>query len=124
MIGNKDDVQLLFSNLTENAIKYTPNRKSVSVEMGRKGSSARIIVADTGIGIPRESQLSIFDRFYRAPNARSVEGIGTGLGLSLVKRIVDSYRGTIMFSSEENAGTSFTIMLPLKREKPAADRQT
>ena len=112
--AREEDVYLLFSNLIENAIKYTPKRKSVTVELERHNESARIIVSDTGIGIPPESRFRIFDRFYRAPNARNMEALGTGLGLALVKRIVDSYNGTIIFASEEGEGTTFTIMLPLK----------
>lgn len=114
--AREEDIHLLFSNLIENAIKYTPKSKSVVVELSRHANSARFIVSDTGIGIPQESQFRIFDRFYRAPNARSVEALGTGLGLALVKRIVDSYDGTIIFASEPGEGTTFTIMLPLKSQ--------
>jgi signal transduction histidine kinase len=114
MMAREEDLQLLFSNIIENAIKYTPKGKKVSVELARHDNSARLIVADAGIGIPPESRYRLFDRFYRAPNARSMEALGTGLGLSLVKRIVDSYNGTIIFASEVGEGTTFTIMLPLK----------
>jgi signal transduction histidine kinase len=120
-VARYEDIQLLVSNLVENAIKYTPSGKSVSIDLSREGHQGKLMVTDTGIGIPPESQLNIFDRFYRAPNARTVEAVGTGLGLTLVKRLVDSYHGTIMFVSEQNSGTAFTIILPLKRIPTAAD---
>jgi signal transduction histidine kinase len=109
------------SNLVENAIKYTPSGRTVSIDLSREGHQGKLKVTDTGIGIPPESQLNIFDRFYRAPNARTLEAVGTGLGLTLVKRLVDSYHGTIMFTSEKSSGTTFTIMLPLKRVLQSAD---
>ena len=115
VMSRKEDIQLLFSNLIENAIKYTPKGKSVRVNLSRQGNYAKVIVSDTGIGIAEESRLRIFDKFYRAPNAREVEALGTGLGLALVKKLVDSYHGTITFTSEPDTGTAFTIILPLKR---------
>ena len=102
----------VFSNLMDNAIKYTGRGGSVRVEMSRRDKKVIVKVIDTGIGIPREDQLHIFDRFYRVDKARSRETGGTGLGLSIVRQIVLLHGGTVSVSSEEEKGSTFTVELP------------
>lgn len=103
-----DDV---FGNLVNNAVKYTPDGGQAAVTCRRDGPWAVVDVADTGIGIPAESQKNMFSEFYRAGNAKKFAG-GTGLGLNIVKEIVERLGGQISFTSVENEGTTFTVKLP------------
>jgi signal transduction histidine kinase len=111
--GNAISFKEAITNLLLNAIRYTPAGGTISVCAEPHGESAVIEVADTGIGIPPEEQPRIFEEFYRASNARQAEPDGDGLGLSLVKRIVELHHGTIRFASEPGVGTTFHIVLPL-----------
>ena len=111
--GNAVSFKEAVTNLLLNAIKYTPAGGTISVTTAARGASLVIEVADTGIGIPPEEQSRIFEEFYRASNARQMEPDGDGLGLSLVKRIVELHHGTIEFSSALGRGTTFRIALPL-----------
>ena len=110
--ANEDDLDRLLSNLLENAVKYTPRNGKVSLQLSMNGKGIHIIVSDTGIGISPESMERIFDEFYRAKNAKEVGQEGTGLGLSLVKRIVDRYHGEIHVESKLQEGSTFTVTLP------------
>ncbi len=112
---NCDSMKLtqVFYNLMDNAIKYTPRGGSVKIELVRKDKKAVVKVSDTGIGIPKEDQLHIFDRFYRVDKARSRETGGTGLGLSIVKQVVLMHGGVISVASEEEKGSAFTVELPV-----------
>jgi len=110
--ANEDDLERLLGNLLENAVKYTPPRGRVSLALSSQDHGVRIVVSDTGIGIPPESLPRIFEEFYRAKNAKEMGQEGTGLGLSLVKHIVDRYHGTISVESKVNDGSTFTVTLP------------
>ena len=110
--GDKEELDRLLNNLLSNAVKYTPHG-AVQVSLERVNGAARIVVSDTGIGIPKDALPHLFHEFYRAPNARQVEESGTGLGLSIVKGLVDRYSGTIDVKSAEGQGTTFTLTLPL-----------
>lgn len=98
------------TNILENAIKYSPDSSVIAVTLGLRGEYAEILVADTGIGIPREDLQKVFDRFYRSDLTRTTPG--TGLGLSIVKAVVESHQGHVHIESEPNIGTSVHIMLP------------
>ena len=104
----------VFYNLMDNAIKYTGRGGKVRIELARRDKKAIVRVIDTGIGIPKEDQLHIFDRFYRVDKARSRETGGTGLGLSIVKQIVLLHGGDISVASEEEKGSTFTVELPMQ----------
>jgi len=106
-------------NLLLNAVKYTPEQGTVSVRVDVRTESIVVEVSDTGIGIPQDEQPRIFEEFYRASNARQMEHEGDGLGLSLVKRVVDLHGGTIDFSSQLGCGTTFRIVLPAVTAKGA-----
>lgn len=107
-----DKITQVLTNLVDNAIKFTPEQGQVSVCVQHRGEELVICVSDTGIGIPEEHLLKIFDRFYHV--AQPGEQIrGTGLGLAIVKRIVTMHGGRIEVESELNKGTTFTIFLPL-----------
>jgi heavy metal sensor kinase len=103
----------VFSNLVENAICYNRRSGAVRVDIERDGEQARIIVADTGIGIPPQDQERIFDRFYRVDCSRSRHSGGAGLGLSIIAAIVQQHRGNVTLWSRPGVGSVFTVVLPL-----------
>ncbi len=116
--GDHVRLRQLLLNLIDNAIKYTAEKGTVTLALTRTDGAAKISVSDTGIGIPKEEQLKIFDRFYRVDKARSREMGGSGLGLSISKWIAELHGGTLSVESEPNVGSTFTVTLPLKHSKP------
>ena len=110
-----DEVKLTLavSNLVENAIKYNVDNGWVHVSLNADHKFFYITVADSGVGIPKESQDFIFERFYRVDKSHSREIGGTGLGLAITRNAVLLHRGTIQVSSEEGNGTTFTVRIPL-----------
>lgn len=103
----------LFSNLLSNAIKYTKPGGRVRVSLEREGQDRVLFtVADTGIGIPEKEMPQLFSEFFRAENAKAYVEEGTGLGLVIVKEILDRLRGTISVKSKQDQGTTFTCLLP------------
>ena len=114
MIGNQELLDEIFSNLVSNAVKYTPGNGSVSVKLSMKGVDQILFeVSDTGIGISREDIPRLFTEFFRADNAKAIEENGTGLGLIIVKEVVDRLGGSIDVESKIGEGTRFTCILPL-----------
>jgi len=111
--GDALRLRQLFLNLIVNAIKYTPDPGRVDVSLATEGSDAVVRVVDNGIGIPEEQLPHIFDRFYRVDQARNREVGGAGLGLSIVKWIVEAHDGQIKVQSEVGAGSSFIVTLPI-----------
>jgi PAS domain S-box-containing protein len=105
--------RIIFQNLISNAVKYTPEKGTVTVKVKKDSDKVVITVADTGYGIPKEQQERIFQKLFRADNVREKEADGTGLGLYIVKAILDNSGGDIKFVSEENKGTTFTATLPI-----------
>src|SRR3989339_1325496 len=95
---------MVFQNPLANAIKYTPNRGKISLTIRLEGIALSITVADTGIGIPKKDRPLIFQRFFRADNAKEREPEGIGLGLYILKAIIDLMGGKIWFTSRENKG--------------------
>jgi len=100
-------------NMVSNAIKYTPSGGKIDIRMARENSFVRWAITDCGIGIPKASQARLFEKFYRAENVYKIETEGTGLGLHLVKLIVEKSGGRIWCESEENKGSTFQFTLPL-----------
>jgi PAS domain S-box-containing protein len=110
------DAQLLrqvVMNLVSNAIKYTPEGGAIEVRFERDGDTLRWSIRDSGIGIPRSSQARLFEKFYRAENVSTLETEGTGLGLYLVRLIMEQLDGRVWCESEEGAGSTFRFTLPL-----------
>jgi heavy metal sensor kinase len=101
-----------FSNLVENAIKYTPRGGKVTVTTEEKESSVMVTVSDSGIGIPEEDIPHLFERFYRVDKERSRRAGGTGLGLSITEWIVKAHKGTISVKSTLGSGSNFIVALP------------
>lgn len=114
--ANADYVKQIILNLVDNAIKYTPENGAVNVKIFTEKENAVIKVSDTGMGIPKEDQSRIFERFYRVDKARSREIGGTGLGLAITKHIVMNLGGTISVESELEKGSTFTVKIPMERD--------
>lgn len=107
-------ISFAIQNLLDNAIKYTPEHGTVTVKARQIGKRVKISIIDTGIGVPLNEQDRLFTRFYRATNAEKTKKTGTGLGLYIVKTIIERHGGSIQFESELNKGSTFTILLPLR----------
>lgn len=113
--GDRDRLKQVLLNLVGNAIQYTPQGGDVFMGLAKIGDQVRIIVRDTGPGIPAEDLPFIFERFYRAEKSRTrSKTSGFGLGLSIAQWIVENHGGAIKVESKEGAGTTFAIWLPLK----------
>ena len=110
---DKHQVERIFINLISNAIKFTPEKGTITVRVRRDPHAATIEVSDTGIGVSKEDLNKLFDEFYRVDNVINQNVKGTGLGLSLVKKIVDAHKGRVWVTSEVNHGTTFHFTLPL-----------
>jgi signal transduction histidine kinase len=109
------DAQLLRQvvlNLASNAIKYSPIGGAIAVSLDRGGDVIRWQITDTGIGVPKESQRHLFEKFYRADNVAALEADGTGLGLYLVRLIVEQIGGRVWCESEEGHGATFVFTAP------------
>jgi len=109
-------LRMIVQNLVSNAIKYTPNNGQIdlTIGMGTENNEIRLTVSDTGYGIPKDQQDKIFTKLFRADNARSKDTEGTGLGLYIVKSIVEHSGGKVWFESVEHKGTIFTVTLPVQ----------
>lgn len=105
-------MEKVLSNLISNSIRYSPEGATVTIIPFYKQSTYGFSVSDTGIGISKEDLNKIFDEFYRSKNARDMERLGTGLGLSLVKQIVEQCGGKISVESEPGKGSTFTVEMP------------
>jgi two-component system phosphate regulon sensor histidine kinase PhoR len=111
--GDEERLHQVFLNVIENAVKYTLSGGEVFVKVFKNEGEAIVSVQDTGIGIPAEDIPYIFDRFYRVDKSRTSMNIpGNGLGLSIVKWIVEAHHGVISIESTENEGTLFTMKFP------------
>jgi two-component system, OmpR family, phosphate regulon sensor histidine kinase PhoR len=111
--ADRKDMQRLFTNLIDNAIKYNVAGGSVRVTGAVQGGFLRVQVRDTGVGIRPEDLPRIYDEFFRAEDPRTREVRGTGLGLAITRKIVESHQGRIEVESKPGAGTTFTVFLPL-----------
>lgn len=110
---DEEKISIVFENLLQNAIKYTPPGGTVTVSGKKKDRSVEITVTDTGIGIPEDDMPRVFTKFFRSRNAILLETSGTGLGLYMVKKIIEKHGGRVSVESKEEAGSTFTIMLPI-----------
>lgn len=113
--GNRNDLQSVFVNLLDNAVKYSADVPKISVRLknSRLTNRAEVFIRDNGIGIARSELKRVFKRFYRAPNSTSKDAKGTGLGLFIVKSIVDRHGGKVRAESRgEGRGSTFFVQLP------------
>ncbi len=118
MDGDRSLLVTALTNLVENAIAYSPADSSVSVTRRAVDGSVEIAVTDRGIGIPEAEQHRVFERFYRADQARSRRTGGTGLGLSIVKYAVQRHGGEVLLWSRPGRGSTFTVRLPAVEGPP------
>ncbi|GFE69511.1 hypothetical protein CFPU101_21210 [Chroococcus sp. FPU101] len=115
--GDQAQLSRLFSNLLENAINYTPEGGKIRLRLTQHNQTALVSIKDTGIGIPSESLPFVFDRFWRADQARTYRQGGTGLGLAIAMAIARVHGGQITVSSEMGKGSCFQVSLPLYRSE-------
>ncbi len=115
------DAELLaraVTNIIANAIKYSPDKTTITIETSGEGDQLKIIVSDEGFGISKEQLPLIFEKFYRVPQKRAgAETVGTGLGLALTQEIIEMHGGRITVESELKKGSVFTIFLPLTAKR-------
>lgn len=111
--ADQSRLEQVWINLINNAIKYTNEHGVVTIDVKRNVMDVEVIISDTGVGMSKEAISHIFERFYRQDKSRKIEG--NGLGLSIVKRIIDLHQGTIEVDSLEDAGSVFKVKLPIER---------
>lgn len=115
--GDRDRLNQVIQNLMDNAIKYTPEGGEITVTLKEEGEHILLTVTDTGIGIPKEALPRIGERFYRVDRSRSRRQGGTGIGVAIVKRILQNHGGSLTFESEMGKGTRAIIKLPRWEEE-------
>ena len=111
--GDELRLEQVFQNLIQNALKYSPPAAPVWVDVNGCGSRVCVQVHDQGIGIPQEALPHLFERFYRAANVQEGRAGGIGIGLYVVKEIVELHGGYVTVQSTEGQGSTFTVYLPL-----------
>lgn len=116
ILGSRNRLEELIYNLADNGIRYNKPGGSVVIRTEAAANGILLTVSDTGIGIPKDSQSRVFERFYRVDKGRSKKSGGTGLGLAIVKHIAMLYNAEISLKSEENIGTVITVCFPEKSE--------
>ena len=112
--GNEFTLTKVFENVIDNAVGYSDDGDTITVTLADTDVEVSISVADSGIGIPQDDQPSIFQQFFRAKNATAKKNVGTGLGLFIVKNVVNGHGGKVWFESKENEGSTFHVTLPKK----------
>jgi len=111
--GDRARIEQVLMNIMSNALKYTPDGGTIGIFSGTSYGNVWVRIEDTGVGIPKDDLVRVFDRFYRVDKARSRESGGTGLGLSIAKEIVTKHGGDITIKSTPGVGTAVTVTLPI-----------
>jgi signal transduction histidine kinase len=114
IMADPTDMEIIFNNLVSNSVKYNKRGGKVEVIIDKDGNDVIIIFSDTGIGIKEEDRENLFAEFVRIKNEKTKNISGSGLGLSIVKKVVELYNGTISVDSIPDVGTTFTVRLPRK----------
>jgi PAS domain S-box-containing protein len=117
---DKEMIKQVTMNLLSNASRYSPKNSTIKVQMTLEGINIKLSVIDSGIGIPKEAQGKIFDKFFRAENAKMAQTDGTGLGLALTKSLVEVWGGQMGFESEKTKGSTFYFTMPILGQKEAS----
>jgi signal transduction histidine kinase len=114
IMADEDLLSQVWINLLSNSIKFTPEGGKINVELRQQGNNVAFKIQDTGIGISEDDQAHVFERFFKADKSRTrANNSGSGLGLSIVQKIVDMHHGTITVESKVSVGTTFKVNLPL-----------
>ncbi|MGJ7911051.1 sensor histidine kinase [Neobacillus sp. LXY-1] len=113
IMADEDLMSQVWINLIHNSIKFTPSKGRISVQLKESNDQAIIKISDTGMGISNKDLVHIFERFYKADQARQRSKGGSGLGLSIVKKVIEMHDGGIIVESAEGEGTTFTVSLPI-----------
>ncbi|APF20427.1 response regulator receiver sensor signal transduction histidine kinase [Caldithrix abyssi DSM 13497] len=117
LTADHSELEIILNNLISNAIKYNKDHGKVEVILKESDSQVIIQVSDTGIGMTPEEQSRLFQEFVRIKNEQTRNVLGSGLGLSIVKKIAQLYNGTVSVKSEKNVGSTFTVALPIQQEQ-------
>ncbi len=112
-VGDSEELEIIFNNLISNAVKYNVEGGEVRCSLKVKDAEVLIEISDTGVGIAQEDLPKLFREFSRIKTSKTKEITGSGLGLSIVKRIVDLYKGSVDIDSEPGKGTTFRVILPI-----------
>jgi signal transduction histidine kinase len=120
---DENAMTLVMLNLVDNAVKYAPDGKVLRVSLLRRGDQVLIEVADSGPGIPDDERERIFERFYRSRNVRGRTVRGSGIGLALVKHIVEAHGGAVEVESVVGKGSRFIVSLPTYHEPPEEEEE-
>jgi signal transduction histidine kinase len=114
VMADPDDMEIIFNNLISNAVKYNKTGGKVDITIDCSDNEAILICADTGIGIMKDDTENLFTEFVRIKNEKTRNISGSGLGLSIVQKVVGLYHGTIKVESTPDIGTVFTVRIPKK----------
>ncbi len=117
LLLDSDKIRIAFTNIIDNAIKYSKPESAINVRYALTTTSLAIMISDQGIGIPKDQMYRLFTRFFRGQNASTYHTDGSGLGLYIAKTIIERQGGVISAESEEGKGTTFTVTLPTTRKK-------
>ena len=118
-------LHMIMENILSNAVKYTPEGGKIEISLSLDNQKNILLkISDTGYGIPKNQQDKIFTKLFRADNVREKDTEGTGLGLYIVKSIIDNSKGKIWFTSEENKGTTFFVSIPITGMKKKEGTKT
>jgi len=110
--ADRDKIDQILTNLLSNAIKYSPDGGKITVHARDVGDNVAVSISDEGIGVPEEQISRLFTRFHRVDSRDSRKQYGTGIGLHLVKHLVEAHKGEVSVESELGAGSTFTFVLP------------
>jgi len=117
IFADEDLLSQVWINLIHNSIKFTPSNGKIRIELNKKNDKLYVHISDSGIGISPEDQMHIFERFYKADKSRTRTSGGSGLGLSIVKKIVELHKGEISVKSQVGKGTTFIVSLPVLKDE-------
>jgi len=114
VLSDRSKIKLVIENLIDNAIRYTKGKGKIEIKLKKKDGSVYFEIKDNGAGIPKEDQKYIFQKFFRSKSALRYQTEGSGLGLYIVKSILEKAKGKIGFRSREGKGSTFWFTLPIK----------
>jgi signal transduction histidine kinase len=113
VLADEEAMSQALHNILDNAAKFSGEEKDLHIDVSHEGNKVKITVQDKGIGIPENEQKKIFEKFFRGKHASSVAPTGTGLGLTLVKHIMEAHKGDVVIQSRSGKGSSVSLILPV-----------